>query len=58
MNLFNSNYKTLEEFNLLIVAHEGLLNLESMMSFIQNLNSDPIFSPKFNHFVDLNKFIK
>ena len=49
-----SKYKILKEHNLFIVVHNGTLNLNSMMDFIQTINSDPEFTPKLNHIVDLN----
>jgi len=53
----NSYYKILKEHNLLIVIQTGVLNINSMMKFIKSLHSDPLFSSKFNHIVDLNNII-
>jgi len=50
-----SNYKISKINNLVIVAQLGTLNLSSMMEFIKTLNSDPLFSPKFDQIVDLNE---
>lgn len=55
MTELKSNYKILKENSLLIVVHTGLLNLNSMLDFIKNINLDPLFSPKLNHIVDLNE---
>jgi len=50
-----SKYKILKEGKLLIVAHIGSLNLNSMLDFFESLSSNPTFSHKFDHIVDLNK---
>ncbi len=57
MSELKSNYKISKINNLVIVAQLGILNLNSMMEFIKTLNSDPLFSTKFNQIVDLNETI-
>ena len=57
MSQLKNNYKILKEHNLIIVVHEGTLNLASMLNFIKTINTDPLFSPKFNHIVDLRNII-
>ncbi|NOR26931.1 MAG: hypothetical protein GQ540_00205 [Lutibacter sp.] len=54
MSKLKFTYKISKENNLITIVQEGILNLDSMMNFINTLNSDPLFSPKFDHIVDLN----
>ncbi|MFK5958681.1 MAG: hypothetical protein QM495_07390 [Lutibacter sp.] len=54
MPQFKFNYKISSENNLITIVEIGVLNLKSLFSFIKALNSDPLFSPKLDHIVDLN----
>ena len=54
MSQFKFNYKISSENNLITIVEIGVLNLDSMFNFIKALTSDPLFSPKLDHIVDLN----
>jgi len=57
MSELKSSYKISKENNLITIVHVGVLNLSSMFNFIKSLNSDPLFSPKLEHIVDLHDVV-
>jgi len=57
MSKLKFTYRISKENKLITIVQEGTLNLDSMMNFIKTLNKDPLFSPKFDHIVDLNNVL-
>jgi len=57
MNTFKNNYRILKEHSLVTIVHNGYLNLNSMMSLMKKLCSDPIFSSNFDCIIDINDVV-
>jgi hypothetical protein len=49
-----STYKIIEEQNLIIIVHKGVMTFSAMINFIETLNNNPDYSNKLNQIVDLN----
>jgi mevalonate kinase len=51
MNELISNYKILENFNLVIEYHSGIITAQNYIAFKKQFFSDPFFKPNLNHLI-------